>query len=230
MRNRCLLFVGGAMAVAQVYATSVAAGDLVPYEIVDEISIPGPLTDEPGDPERGRAVVIHRQQGNCLACHRIPALADEPLHGTIGPNLAGVARRYGEDELRLRVVDSKWINPDTLMPSYYRRDGLYRVAEEFEGKTILTAQQVEDVLAFLLTLDEEGPAVAPAPDRDRFRDAAIDAPEGNPYPWLYSGYYAQGETVLRVSKRTMPRTPGFFGSPRARRYGARSRARAARPA
>jgi L-cysteine S-thiosulfotransferase len=174
------------------------ADDLVGYQIVDGIRIPQPLTGEPGDPARGRAVVAHRQQGNCLACHQIPALADEPLHGTVGPSLAGVARRYDEGELRLRLVDSKQINPDSVMPAFYQRDGLYRVAPEFADQTILTAQQVEDVLAFLLTFDEEEAPALAAPEREQFRLAAIDAPAGNPYPWLVSGYYAHGEEVRAI--------------------------------
>jgi L-cysteine S-thiosulfotransferase len=177
---------------------SAAAEDVVAYEIVDGTSIPVPLTGEPGDAARGRAVVAQRQQGNCLACHEIPALADEPLHGTVGPSLAGVARRYDEAELRLRIVDPKQINPDTVMPAFYRRDGLYRVAQEFQGKTILTAQQVEDVLAFLLTFDEEETPVVRASGREQLRLAAIDAPEGNPYPWLVSGYYAHGEETRAI--------------------------------
>ena len=191
MRAFRLSFVG-LVAVAQVATMTAVAEDLIAYEVVDEISIPAPLTAEPGDPERCRAVVIDQQQGNCLACHEIPALAEEPLHGTVGPSLAGVADRYSEGELRLRLVDPKQTYPDTIMPAYYARDGLYRVAEKFEGKTILTAQQVEDVVAFLLTFREEPPAGRTS-GREGFRQVAIDAPEGSPLPWLYSGYYTRGE-------------------------------------
>jgi len=191
---RLSLVCAAAAVVAQSCVSNAMAEDLVPYQVVDEISIPAPLTGEAGDPKRGRAVVIDQQQGNCLACHEIPALAEEPLHGTVGPSLAGVADRYGEGELRLRLVNPKRINPDTVMPAYYAHDGLYRVAEKFEGQTILTAQQVEDVLAFLLTFDEEQPAGRP-PGRESFRQVAIDAPEGNPLPWLYSGYYTRGEEM-----------------------------------
>lgn len=210
MRTRRIWSVaGGAAAMVLAWLTSAAAEDLISYEVVDEISIPAPLTAEPGDPARGREVVIHRQQGNCLACHAIPALRDEPLHGTIGPSLAGVATRYDEDELRLRVVDPKRINPDTVMPAFYRRDGLYRVAEAFQGKTILTAQQVEDVLAFLLTLDEEAPLVERTPGQEQFRSVAIDTPEGSPLPWLYSGYHAHSEET-RAIQDDDAENPGMF--------------------
>jgi sulfur-oxidizing protein SoxA len=191
-------------------ASGAAAADLVAYEVVDGISIPAPLTAQPGDPERGRAVMIHRQQGNCLACHQVPALADVPFHGTVGPSLAGVATRYDAGELRLRLVDPKLVNPDTIMPAFYRQDGLYRVAEEFAGQTILSAQQVEDVLAFLLTLDQDAPPVAPPPPgRERFKQFALEAPAGNPYPWLFSGYYTRSEAV-RAIQTDDAKNPGMF--------------------
>ncbi|MGF1562402.1 MAG: sulfur oxidation c-type cytochrome SoxX [Geminicoccaceae bacterium] len=135
-----------------------AAAEVGPTEvtIVDETSIPEPLTDTPGNPEAGRDWVIDRRLGNCLSCHAITALADEPYHGETGPTLDGVADRYNEAELRLQVVNSKVLNPNSLMPGFYRVEGLNQVKEEFEGKPILTAQQVEDVVAYLLTLKEEG--------------------------------------------------------------------------
>ena len=127
---------------------------VVAYEVVDDAAIPQALTDQPGDPENGRAVVIHRQKGNCLACHTMP-IPEQSFHGEIGPDLSGVANRYNAGELRLRIVDPKVINPGTIMPAYYRTNGLHRVLEKFEGKTMLTAQEVEDVIAYLQTLKEE---------------------------------------------------------------------------
>jgi sulfur-oxidizing protein SoxX len=91
-------------------------------------------------------------RGNCLACHKMP-IPEEPFHGTLGPDLSQVAARLSEAEMRLRVVDEKQLNPLTVMPGYYRDPGkLHLVAEEYTGKTLLTAQQVEDVVAYLMTL------------------------------------------------------------------------------
>lgn len=127
----------------------------ITYTIVDDHQIPQPLTSEPGDPQRGREAFVDRRLGNCLACHHVTALEAEPYHGNVGPTLDGVADRLSEAEMRLRVVDPKVVNPDTIMPAFFRSTGLHDVAEQFEGKTILTAQQVEDVVAFLKTLKEQ---------------------------------------------------------------------------
>ena len=129
-------------------------GQLVAYEVVDENAIPQALTDQPGDPENGREVAIHRKKGNCLACHVMP-IPEQSFHGEIGPDLNGVASRYDAGELRLRLVDPKVVNPGTIMPSYYRNDGYHRVLKDFEGKTLLTAQEVEDIIAYLQTLKED---------------------------------------------------------------------------
>ena len=127
------------------------AGDSLAYRVVDGNSIPKPLTDTKGDPARGKAVAINRKQGNCLACHIMP-IPDQPFHGEVGPDLSEVGDVYDEGELRLRVVNPKVLNPDTIMPAFYRVDGLHRVTKKFQGKTVLTAQQVEDVVAYLMTL------------------------------------------------------------------------------
>jgi sulfur-oxidizing protein SoxX len=123
---------------------------LRPYVIVGD-AIPESLTGQPGDPVRGKAIVASRQTGLCLLCHSAP-LPEEKFQGTIGPDLKGVASRNTEGELRLRIVDPRRFNPDTIMPAYYRVDGLIRVAPAFRGKTVLTAEQIEDVVAFLMTL------------------------------------------------------------------------------
>jgi len=143
-----------AMLVVGGMAGSAGAEELVEYKIVDETSIPTSLTGAPGDPIEGRKVAINRKLGNCLACHKMP-IPEEPFHGETAPDLAGVADRYEEGELRLRVVNPKIINPDTMMPAFYRTDGLTRVMKDFVGKPMLTAQQVEDVVAYLGTLVEE---------------------------------------------------------------------------
>ncbi|OAB54904.1 sulfur oxidation c-type cytochrome SoxX [Phormidium willei BDU 130791] len=133
-------------------ATAPEAEELVDYEVVD-YSIPEPLTDEPGDPERGRAVAINRQLGNCLSCHAMP-IPEQPFHGETGPALTGVGDRLDEGQLRLQVVNAHALNPQSMMPAFYEVRGKHRVAEPFEGKPILTAQQVEDVVAYLKTLKE----------------------------------------------------------------------------
>lgn len=126
------------------------AGDLVAYQIVDG-AIPKSLTGTPGDPAAGKKTAVDRKLGNCLACHSMP-IPDQPFHGDVGPDLATVGSYMSEGQLRLRLVDSKKINPDTAMPSFYKVEGLHRVADAFVGKPILTAQQVEDVVAYLMTL------------------------------------------------------------------------------
>jgi sulfur-oxidizing protein SoxX len=130
-----------------------AEDGLRPYSVVGD-AIPDSLTGAPGDPGRGKAIVTSRQTGLCLLCHSAP-LPEEKFQGTIGPNLEGSGSRYSEGELRLRIVDSRRLNPDTIMPSYYRLDGLERVAPAFRGKTVLSAEQIEDVVAFLKTLRDE---------------------------------------------------------------------------
>jgi sulfur-oxidizing protein SoxX len=124
-------------------------------KIVDG-AVATPLTDQAGDPEKGRQWFLGRKLGNCLACHVNSDMAKEPYHGEVGPPLDGVADRWTPAELRAILVNSKEaLSPDTIMPSFYRDSGFNRVAEQFAGKTILTAQQVEDVIAYLTTLKEK---------------------------------------------------------------------------
>lgn len=110
------------------------------------------LTGRPGNAQRGRAVLLDRKKGNCLACHRINSLTQEPFHGEVGPRLSSVGRKYTDGQLRQFVVDSRVFNPRTLMPAYYIRTGLKRVSKKHRGKTILTAQEVEDLVAYMKTL------------------------------------------------------------------------------
>lgn len=119
-------------------------------QIVDD-AIPRSLTGQPGDAARGRAIVANRSVGLCLLCHSSP-IAEERFQGDLAPSLAGAGSRWSEGQLRLRIVDGSRLNADTIMPAYYRIEGLRRVARGFEGKTILTPAQVEDVVAYLLTL------------------------------------------------------------------------------
>jgi len=116
-------------------------------------AIPEPLTDTPGDPERGRQIVLDREVGNCLICHKVPE-PTERFQGELGPDLSGVGSRLTAGQLRLRIVDQSRVNPQTLMPPYFRVDRLALVAKRYRGQPVLTAQQVEDVVAYLQTLRE----------------------------------------------------------------------------
>ena len=110
-----------------------------------------PLTAQPGDPARGRQIVENRQLSACLLCHSGP-FPEPHLQGTVGPSLDGVGSRLSSGEIRLRLVDPAKLNPNTVMPSYNAVDGLTRVGQAWRGKPVLTAQQIEDVVAFLATL------------------------------------------------------------------------------
>jgi len=110
-----------------------------------------PLSDVPGDPARGQAIVEDRQLGACLLCHAGPFPAPH-LQGTIGPSLGGVGSRLSPGQIRLRLVDARKLNPDTVMPPYYVMDGPNRVGQAWQGRPALSAQQIEDVVAFLATL------------------------------------------------------------------------------
>jgi sulfur-oxidizing protein SoxX len=135
---------------------SVSAGaaqePLLPYAVVGD-TIPQPLTGGAGDAGRGRTVVTNRQVGLCLLCHSGP-FPEERLQGTLAPDLKGAGARWSEGQMRLRIVDAGRLNADTIMPPYYRVEGLQRVAAPFRGKPVLSAEQIEDVVAFMMTLRE----------------------------------------------------------------------------
>ena len=114
-------------------------------------AIPASLTGAPGDPARGRAIVVDRQVGLCLLCHSGP-FPEQRFQGDLGPDLGGVGARLSAGQIRLRIVDPARANPATLMPAYFKTEGLERVAPALRGKTVLSAQQIEDVVAFLVTL------------------------------------------------------------------------------
>lgn len=144
-----LILLVSALAGAATAGKSAAQEPLRPYKIVDD-AIPDSLTGSPGDPARGRAIVLMRQS-TCLLCHSGP-FPEEKFQGTMAPDLKGTGSRWSEGQLRLRLVDAARLNPATIMPAFYRVDGLQRVAPAWRGKPILTAQQIEDVVAFLATL------------------------------------------------------------------------------
>lgn len=129
---------------------SVAAQGPLPPLRVEGDAIRERFAPAPGDAARGREVVMGRDS-NCLLCHAVPGSGVRAM-GNLGPSLAGVGARLTEGQLRLRIADSLRLNPDTIMPAYYRVDGLNRVARELRGKPVLTAQQVEDTVAYLRTL------------------------------------------------------------------------------
>ncbi len=131
-----------------------AQESLRPYTVVED-AILASLTGAKGDAARGRAIVANRQVGLCLLCHSGP-FPEERLQGNLSPDLRGAGKRWNEGQLRLRIVDASRLNPETIMPPYYRVERLSRVAAPFRGKPILTAEQIEDVVAFLLTL-QDGP-------------------------------------------------------------------------
>jgi sulfur-oxidizing protein SoxX len=153
---RTALAVGLLCALASPAAGQSAPPAFAPYAMVSANgipTIPAPLTAKAGDPKAGQQVVIDRSLGNCLSCHEIGALRTEPFHGEIGPPLDGVAGRWDTAALRMILVNAKKVFGDgTVMPAFYRIDGLNRVRPEFAGKPILSAQQIEDVVAYLATM------------------------------------------------------------------------------
>jgi len=136
-------------------AGAAAAGVVAPGDVAfEDGAVAASLTGKPGDPAKGREWFKGRKAGNCLACHVNKDLSDESFHGEIGPALDGVADRYTEAELRGLVINAKATFEDSIMPSFYRVDHINRPLKKFAGKTILTAEQVEDVVAYLKTLEE----------------------------------------------------------------------------
>ena len=138
------------------WAADVAPGDVV----FDGSAVDASLTGVAGNPEEGRDVYASKKKGNCVACHLISSV-DAPFPGNVGPSLDGVADRWNEAELRGILVNSKMTFEDTVMPAYYKVDGFTRPGNAYTGKAaddsfgpLLSAQQIEDVVAFLSTLKE----------------------------------------------------------------------------
>ena len=142
--------------VCMLAGSSAFAADVMPANVVFSDGVVGAaLTAQAGDPAAGRKVFMNRKLGNCLACHANEDMSDQSFHGEVGPALDGVADRWEAAELRGIVVNSKMMFEGTIMPAFYKDDGFERNLKKFQGKSILNAQQVEDVVAYLLTLKEE---------------------------------------------------------------------------
>jgi sulfur-oxidizing protein SoxX len=127
----------------------VAAQALQPYVVTGD-AIAASLTGTPGDATQGHALVLNRTS-TCILCHSGP-FPEEKFQGDLAPDLAGSGGRWSEGQLRLRIVDASRLNPATIMPSYYRIDGLQRVGPAWRGKPILSAEQIEDIVAYLVML------------------------------------------------------------------------------
>ncbi len=120
--------------------------------IVSADSIIKPLNNLTGNATRGREVARDQHRGNCLTCHHLP-IPEEDFHGNIGPSLYGIGARLSAAQIRLRVADIKQLNPFSIMPGFYRSpDKINRIAAKYAGTTILSAQDVEDIVAYLSTL------------------------------------------------------------------------------
>jgi L-cysteine S-thiosulfotransferase len=156
MRRLRLRWIAALLAAAAAGVGSVAgaagAGPaaLAPFRVIAD-GIPAAIGGAAGDADRGRALILGRESANCVLCHALPDPAVR-FAGNLGPPLGAVARTLSVAQLRLRVVDNMRVNPTTIMPSYYRVEGFDRVASAYRGKTILDAQQVEDIVAYLATL------------------------------------------------------------------------------
>ncbi|MFU8776172.1 MAG: sulfur oxidation c-type cytochrome SoxX [Roseovarius sp.] len=141
---------------------SASAAEVAPTDVkFNDGTIAESLTGVAGDPMAGREVLGSRSLGNCVACHEVTAMTDVPFHGDIGPMLDGAGSRWSEADLRGIVVNAKVMFPDSMMPSFYRTEGYTRPGNAFTGAAadgtfgpLLTAQQVEDVVAYLVTLKE----------------------------------------------------------------------------
>ena len=149
MKHSKLITAAMGFAVAGLISVSAQAAQTNGYVVSGDF-IFGSLTGVPGDAANGKKVAINRKKGNCLACHEMP-IPEQQFHGQTGAPLDGVADRLTEGEMRLRMVDAKQVNSDTMMPSFFTTNQ-HRVLKKFQGKTILSAQEVEDVIAYLKTI------------------------------------------------------------------------------
>jgi len=152
-----------ALAALTLSAPIVQADITLPRDVVanEYGDVANSLTGVPGDPERGMEIMVNRGQGNCIACHQVSALSEYDWHGEVGPSLDGTGARWDEAALRGIMVDAKAVFPETMMPAFYRVDGFTRLGNAFTGRAaegeaepLLSAQDIEDVVAYLKTLTE----------------------------------------------------------------------------
>ncbi|MGP1358759.1 sulfur oxidation c-type cytochrome SoxX [Roseicyclus sp.] len=158
MKRHAMMAAGIAFAATALHADVILPDDVATDEYGD---VAQSLTGVPGDPARGLEVMVNRGTGNCIACHQVTALEEHPFHGEVGPSLDGVGARWEEASLRGIIVNAKNVFPDSVMPSFYRVSGFTRPGNAFTGRAaegpldpLLTAQEVEDVVAYLMTLTE----------------------------------------------------------------------------
>ncbi len=153
-----------ALAAAVLGAHAAIAAEVAPEEVTydDYGAIEASLSGAPGDPEAGAQIMMNKSKGNCIACHEVTALQEAPFHGEVGPILDGVGSRWEEAELRGIVANAKMTYDGTVMPAFYKTSGFIRPGNGFTGKAgeeplppLLTAQEIEDVVAFLMTLKDE---------------------------------------------------------------------------
>lgn len=159
MKRTMLMAAGIALAVTSVHAEVIAPDDVVMNEYGE---VAESLTGQPGDPARGLEIVVTRSQGNCIACHQATALEDYPWHGEVGPSFDGVGARWDAAALRGILVNADVMFPESVMPSFYRVSGFIRPGEAYTARAaelplepLLSAQDVEDVVAFLMTLTDD---------------------------------------------------------------------------
>jgi len=158
VKRQMLLAAGFVLAATSVQADVVAPGDVVVNEY-GEIALS--LTGQPGNAQRGQEIMVDRGLGNCIACHQVSALEDHPWHGDVGPSLDGAGARWDEAALRGLLVNADTVFPDSIMPSFYKVSGFTRPGDAFTAKPapdplppLLAAQDIEDVVAYLMTLTE----------------------------------------------------------------------------
>jgi len=157
VKRHMLMAAGLALVATTLQADVIAPADVVADDYGDVVQS---LTGQPGDPVRGEEIMTTRSIGNCIACHQVTALDEHAFHGEVGPSLDGVGDRWSEAALRGIIIDAKNIFPGSVMPTFYRIDGFTRPGDGYTGgpateiTPILSAQDIEDVVAYLLTLTE----------------------------------------------------------------------------
>lgn len=151
MKLTTITFVAGAALASFATAETVAPADV---QFDEYGAVAASLTGVAGDAANGRKVFMNRKKGNCLACHVNDDMSEQSFHGEVGPELNGVADRWETAELRGIVVNAKKMFDGTIMPAFYRDAGFNRTLKKFDGKAILSAQEIEDLLAYISTLKE----------------------------------------------------------------------------